>query len=142
LRGKIPELLTGVEDKFQLSQERIRMETNTPIEIHQVTVDVVEDFDLRAWLCQENRQTSGEWFHIACMPWDLRDDVLNEATLASWPCDGGLKSRLDGHCIELRCALVGLVVVIKSTGEITADGKISHFPILSNKKTALFREPF
>jgi hypothetical protein len=65
---------------------------------------------------------------------DLRDDVLKQATLASWPSDGGLKSRLDGHCIELRCTLVGLVVFIKSTGEITAKGKISHLPILSNKK--------
>jgi hypothetical protein len=46
LRGEISELLTGVQHKFQLRKEWISMEPNTPVEIHQVTVNVIEHLNL------------------------------------------------------------------------------------------------
>jgi hypothetical protein len=43
--GEVLKLLARVEDKFELGEERVRVESDAPVEGDEFAVDVVEDFN-------------------------------------------------------------------------------------------------
>ena len=88
LVSEIFELLAGVEDELQLGEQRIRMKAHAAVECNQVTVEVIEDFDFRARLGEQDGQSACEWLDVAFMLGNEWQDMAKEAGLSSRPGDG------------------------------------------------------
>lgn len=78
LVGKIEELATAVEDKFEFGEEGVGVEPDAPVECDEVAVDVVEDFEPGRIFCEENREAAGEWLDVAGVLADSWQDILEE----------------------------------------------------------------
>ncbi|STD22441.1 Uncharacterised protein [Enterobacter asburiae] len=59
--------LTADQCPFELADKLFQVMFYHPIQIHQFTIDIVNDFDLAGCLKKIKRSCSAEWLHIAGM---------------------------------------------------------------------------
>ena len=94
-RGLHPlEYLSAGDRPFELPDELFEVVLHHPVEVHQLAVDVVEDFDLRRMgFEEEERCAAGKQLDVALMGWkqgDLQgDQLVRKAALAAHPRDDG-----------------------------------------------------
>lgn len=86
---EIVKLLPGIQNEFQLGQKHVVMEANAPIEIDQVSVDVIEHLKLGALFGEKHGEPAGEGFHVAPMLGNERKDLSQKAAFATGPSDCG-----------------------------------------------------
>ncbi len=76
LVGELVELAPAVEDELQFGEQGICMKSNAPVKRNQIPIEVVENLKSRRLFREENREASGEWFDVAGVITDFRQDVF------------------------------------------------------------------
>jgi hypothetical protein len=76
LVGELVEFSPAVEDELQFGEQGVCMKSNAPIERNQIPIEVVDNLKSGRLFREEHREASGEWFDVAGVITDFRQDVF------------------------------------------------------------------
>lgn len=77
-KQRLAEFPTRIQDKFQLREQRVRVEFHAPVERDQVSVEIVEHLDLGGRLREKNGDAACEGLDVARVLGNQWKDVLEE----------------------------------------------------------------